>query len=100
MWRVNMAAFYWLIFNHVVVDLPPVCAVAHGSAGTALPVRALLGVRGGSFTSSQATHPCNCHAPLRRHPNAFALRGVGVDGFADVHGVGAHLNVHVDEANV
>jgi hypothetical protein len=77
MWRVNMAAFYWLIFNQVVVDLRPVCAVAHGTAGTALPVRALLGVRGGSFTSSQAAHPYNCHAPPPRHANALAQLGVG-----------------------
>jgi hypothetical protein len=59
-----------------VVDLRPVSAVAHGSAGIALP----------------------CHR--RRHPNALAQRRVGVDGFADVHSLGAHLNVHVDEVNV
>ena len=30
---------------------------------------------------------------LRRHADAFAQRGVGVDGLADAHGVGAHGNV-------
>ncbi len=29
---------------------------------------------------------------LGRHANAFAQRGVRVDGLADVHGVGAHLD--------
>ena len=28
-----------------------------------------------------------------RHADAFAQHGVGVDGFANVHGVGAHGNV-------
>ena len=36
---------------------------------------------------------------LRRHANAFAQRGVGVDGFADVHSVCAHLNRQRDLAN-
>ena len=29
---------------------------------------------------------------FRRHANAFAQRGVRVDGFADVDGIRAHLN--------
>ena len=29
---------------------------------------------------------------FRRHANALAQRGVRVNGFADVDGVGAHLN--------
>ena len=29
---------------------------------------------------------------FRRHANAFAQRGVWVDGFADVHSVSAHFN--------
>jgi hypothetical protein len=29
---------------------------------------------------------------FRRHANAFAQRGVGVEGFTDIHGVRAHLN--------
>ena len=36
---------------------------------------------------------------LRRHANAFAQRGVRVDGFADVHGVCAHLDSQRDLAN-
>jgi hypothetical protein len=41
-------------------------------------------------------------APMRhlcRHANALAQRGVGVDGFADVHRVCAHLNRQSDLAN-
>jgi hypothetical protein len=36
---------------------------------------------------------------LCRHANAFAQRGVGVDGFADVHGVCAHFDGQRDLAN-
>ena len=36
---------------------------------------------------------------LCRHANAFAKRGVGVDGLADVHGVGAHFNGQRNLAN-
>ena len=36
---------------------------------------------------------------LRRHADAFAQRGVGVDGFADVHRVGAHLDGQRNLAN-
>jgi hypothetical protein len=32
-------------------------------------------------------------AHLRRHADAFAQRGVRMNGFADVHGVGAHGNI-------
>ena len=34
-----------------------------------------------------------------RHTNAFAQRGVWMDGFADVHSVCAHLNRQCDLAN-
>ena len=34
-----------------------------------------------------------------RHADAFAQRGVWVNGFADVHGVCAHLNRQSDLAN-
>ena len=34
-----------------------------------------------------------------RHADAFAQRGVGVDGFADVHSVCAHLDGQSDLAN-
>ena len=30
---------------------------------------------------------------FRSHADAFAQRGVGVDGFADVYSIGAHSNV-------
>src|SRR6218665_4204105 len=36
---------------------------------------------------------------LRRHAYAFAQRGVGVDGFGDVHYVGAHLDGQGDFAD-
>jgi len=36
---------------------------------------------------------------LRRHADAFAQRGVWVDGFADAHGVCAHLDGQSDLAN-
>ena len=36
---------------------------------------------------------------LRRHADAFAQRGVWVDGFADVHSVCAHLDGKSDLAN-
>jgi len=36
---------------------------------------------------------------LRRHADAFAQRGVWVDGFADVHSVFAHLNRQCNLAN-
>ena len=36
---------------------------------------------------------------LCRHANAFVQRGVGVDGFADVHGVCAHFNRQRNLAN-
>ena len=36
---------------------------------------------------------------LRRHADAFAQRGVRVDGLADVHGVGAHLDGQGNLAN-
>ena len=36
---------------------------------------------------------------FRRHADALAQRGVGVDGFADVHSVCAHLNRQHDFAN-
>ena len=36
---------------------------------------------------------------LSRHADAFAQRGVWVDGFADVHGVCAHLDGQSDLAN-
>ena len=36
---------------------------------------------------------------FRRHADAFAQRGVWVDGFADVHSVCAHLNRQSDLAN-
>ncbi len=36
---------------------------------------------------------------LRRHANALAQSGVGVDGLADVHRVGAHLDGQRDLAN-
>ena len=36
---------------------------------------------------------------LRRHADAFAQRGVGVDGFADVHRVCAHFNRQGNLAN-
>ncbi len=36
---------------------------------------------------------------FRRHANTFAHRGVGVDGFANVHRVCAHLNRQCNLAN-
>jgi len=36
---------------------------------------------------------------FRRHANACAQRGVGVDGFTDIHGVRAHLDSQRDLAN-
>ncbi len=36
---------------------------------------------------------------LGRHANAFAQRRMRVDGLADVHGVGAHLNRQRDLAD-
>ena len=36
---------------------------------------------------------------FRRHADAFAQRGVGVDGFADVHRVCAHFNGQRNFAN-
>ena len=36
---------------------------------------------------------------LRRHANTFAQCGVRVDGFANVHGVSAHLNCQGDFAD-
>ena len=36
---------------------------------------------------------------LSRHADALAQRGVGVDGFADVHGVCAHLDGQSDLTN-
>ena len=36
---------------------------------------------------------------FRRHANTFAHRGVGVDGFANVHRVRAHLDSQRDLAN-
>ena len=36
---------------------------------------------------------------FRRHADALAQRGVGVDGFADVHCVCAHLNRQSNLAN-
>ncbi len=36
---------------------------------------------------------------LCRHADAFAQRGVGVDGFADVNRICAHLNRQSDLAN-
>jgi hypothetical protein len=36
---------------------------------------------------------------LRCHANAFAQRGVWVDGFADVHRVSAHLDGQSNLAN-
>jgi len=36
---------------------------------------------------------------FRRHANAFAHRGVGVDGFADGHSICAHLNRQCNLAN-
>ena len=34
---------------------------------------------------------------FRRHANAFAQRGVRVDGLADVHGVGTHAGDMIGE---
>ena len=36
---------------------------------------------------------------FRRHADALAQRGVGVDGLADVHGVGTHLDGQGDLAD-
>ncbi len=36
---------------------------------------------------------------LRRHADALAQRGVGVDGFADIHRVCTHLNRENNLAN-
>ncbi len=49
--------------------------------------------------SGLAASPCSCRGPLQPHADAFAQRGVRMDGLADIDRIGAHLDGQRNLAN-
>ena len=67
------------------------------------PIRSQTGLCWLSLETLRLAHRRHVRAApmrhFRRHANAFAQRGVGVDGFADVHCVCTHFDGQGDLAN-